>query len=279
MKKLLIISIFLILVTNINAQEFPSPYDKYVNDFAKIFNQEEITELKTILSQVEENTTAEVVIVTIQTSKPLTPSQYRTGLFNKWKIGKVDKDNGLLILYSLQENRIEIETGYGLEGILPDSKLGRLLDKNYVPYRDKKQVNQGIILFTKEVAKIINENKDEIISVKKNELSLNFKILSIIINLMPIIFFIIFMIIIFRILNTGKKKCNKHNLEMKYLGLIAGYYVYECAKGHKEKVLKSFSNSYLGGRYGGGFSGGGFSSGGFSGGFGGGMSGGGGVGR
>ena len=158
MKKLFIL-IILLIITNVNAQEFPNPYDDNVNDFAKIFNQDEISELKTILSKVEQNTTAEVVIVTIQTSRPLIPSQYRTELFNKWKIGNEEKDNGLLILYSLEENRIEVETGYGLEGILPDSKLGRLLDENYVPYRDKKQVNQGIILFAKEIAKIITENQ------------------------------------------------------------------------------------------------------------------------
>ena len=278
MKKLFIL-IILLIITNVNAQEFPNPYDDNVNDFAKIFNQDEISELKTILSKVEQNTTAEVVIVTIQTSRPLIPSQYRTELFNKWKIGNEEKDNGLLILYSLEENRIEVETGYGLEGILPDSKLGRLLDENYVPYRDKKQVNQGIILFAKEIAKIITENKNEFSN--NEEIPLNFKILNVIISLFPLIFLILFFIIIHKIVNTGKKKCKHDRLEMKFLGLIAGYYVYKCAKGHEEKILKTFTKTHLGGRYSGGF--GGFSGGGFSGGsfggFGGGMSGGGGVGR
>ena len=275
MKKIIIL-VFLLLIINVNAQEFPNPYNKNVNDFAKIFNQDEIIELKTILSQVEQNTTAEIVIVTIQTSKPLIPSQYRTELFNKWKIGKEEKDNGLLILYSLEENRIEVETGYGLEGILPDSKLGRLLDENYVPYRDKKQVNQGIILFAKEIAKIITENKNEVSSNK--EIPLNFKILNIIVNLFPLMFLILFFIIIHKIVNTGKKKCKHDHLEMKFLGIISGYYIYKCAKGHEEKISKTIYNSHFGGRYSGGFGGGGFSGGSF-GWFGGGMSSGGGVGR
>ena len=140
MKKLLII-LALILIFSVSAQKFPQAYDKNINDFAKIFNQTETNELKILLSNVESSTSAEVVIVTINTTVPLTPKQYRTELFNKWNIGKESKDNGLLILYSVKENRIEVETGYGLEGILPDSKLGRLLDEFYVPYRDKNQVN------------------------------------------------------------------------------------------------------------------------------------------
>ncbi len=276
MKKLLILLMFLILLYPISSQEFPNPYNKYVNDFAHLFNSNDLNELQNTLSQVEKNTTAEVVIITVNTSKPLSPAQYRTELFSKWQIGKKGKDNGLLILYSLQENRIEVETGYGLEGILPDSKLGRLLDENYVPYRDKKQVQQGIILFTKEVSKVIEENKEEVISSKKSYNYLSFFPL-----IFPLIFLIIFILSIHKIINTGKRKCKKDNLEMKYLGLIAGYYIYKCTKGHEEKVQKTFSNTHLGGRYYGGFggfSGGGLSGGGF-GGFGGGMSGGGGAGR
>ena len=143
MKKLLFLLILISLIS-VNAQEFPNYYDKYVNDFAHLFSDNQTNELKTVLNNVDKNTTAEVVVVTLQTTSPLTPSDYRTKLFNLWHIGKKDKDNGLLILYSVQENRIEVETGYGLEGILPDSKLGRLLDDNYVPYRDKKEVNKGI---------------------------------------------------------------------------------------------------------------------------------------
>ena len=274
MKKLLILLILAILLINVNAQEFPNYYDKYINDFAHLFNNQETEDLRSTLYVLDQNTTVEVVVVTINSTIPLTPAEYKTKLFNLWHIGKKNKDNGLLILYSLKENRIEVETGYGLEGILPDSKLGRMLDEFYVPYRDKKQVAQGIILFTKEIAKVIQENELEVYS-GKNKGSILFDIFF---SLFPLIFFIIFILSIHRIINTGKRKCKKDHLEMKLLGVVAGYYIYKCAKGHEEKISKTFANSYLGGRYSGGFSGGGFSGGSF-GGFGGGMSGGGGAGR
>jgi len=271
MKKLLLI-LFLLFIINVNAQEFPKYQDKYVNDFANIFSQDEIQDLRNILNEIEKNTTAEIVIFTIETTNPLTPQEYRTKLFNEWNIGKKDKDNGLLILYSLKENRIEVETGYGLEGILPDSKLGRLLDENYVPYRDKKQLNQGIILFTKEIAKIINENQTEVSNLNDKW---NFKMLNLIVSLLPFIFFIIFILIIISMFKKRNLKCDKDGLPMKYLGLIAGYYTYKCAKGHIHKKERE-NRIYFGGFGMGGFGG----SGGFGGGgFGGGSSGGGGAGR
>ncbi len=269
----LLVLLILILATNVSSQEFPQHYDKYVNDFADIFSNNETNELKLILNEIEKNTTAELVIVTINTTKPLTPAEYRTKLFNEWKIGKKDKDNGLLILYSLQENRIEIETGYGLEGVLPDSKLGRLLDEKYVPYRDNKQVNQGIVLFTKEISKIINENKQELLDIPEKKW--NYKILSLFIFYLPFIFLIL-LIIVFISFVKNRKKCEKDGLTMKCLGVAAGYAVYKCAKDHTFKIKQYNSNS---GGWPGGFGNlpGGFGRSG--GGFGGGSSGGGGVGR
>ena len=266
---LLIIPFFLINISNANAQELPDFQDKYVNDFASLFSANETQQLRTLLSEVEQNTTAEVVVVTINTTSPLVPAQYRTELFNYWKIGKEDKDNGLLILYALNENRIEVETGYGLEGILPDSKLGRMLDDYYVPYRDSGNVTNGIILFTQEVSKVIQNNSAEISSGQRTNPSLDW---------LPYIIFILIFIIMSFLSKKRARKCKKDGLVMKYIGMAGGYYLFKCANGHMHKELKSNRNSgfWIGAGAGSSFSGGG----GFGGGgFGGGMSGGGGAGR
>src|SRR3989344_3380941 len=98
MKKLLFLLILVSLI-GANAQEFPDYYDKYANDFAHLFKDNQTKALRTLLSNVDKNTTAEVVVVTLNSTLPLTPSEYRTKLFNLWQIGKKGKDNGLLILY------------------------------------------------------------------------------------------------------------------------------------------------------------------------------------
>ncbi len=249
MNKKILITIFLcVLLSGASAQELPKYYDNYVNDFVGTFDSKQTQYLRSILSEIEGNTTAEVVVVVVNTTEPYTPQEYRTKLFNDWKIGKDDKDNGLLILYAVSENRIEVETGYGLEGILPDSKLGRMLDDYYVPLRDEGNVNEGIIKFTEEVGIVIEDNADEVRSGKNKRKTKIFK--SIIFSIISeYTFYLIFILVIYFIFRSMGRRGGRRT----FLGGFGGF----------------------GGGGGGGFSGGG----GGGGGFGGGGSGGGGAGR
>lgn len=142
--------------------DFPNYQDKYVNDFAKIFNSEESTQMRGAFTEVETQTTAEVVFVSMESIGNYDISDYAVKLANQWKVGKADKNNGLLILYVKDINRIFVATGYGLEGILPDSKIGRMLDTYYVPYRDEGNASLGILIFSSEIIKVLIDNKEEI---------------------------------------------------------------------------------------------------------------------
>lgn len=157
---------FLFFVSSISAHQIPNYTDKYVNDFVGILSSEQVSDLRILFESVDKDTTAEVVFVSVESAGEHTPQQYATEILNEWKVGKSDKDNGLVMLYSKQEKKFWIATGYGLEGILPDSKIGRLLDENYVPLRDRENVIEGIVAFANEIAKVIEDNKDEIISGK-----------------------------------------------------------------------------------------------------------------
>lgn len=161
MRRILAISL-LFLIPLAFAAEFPAPTDKYVNDFAHVFSPEDVQQLRILLNQVEKDTTAEIVVVTVNTTSPYVPSEYRTKLFAEWGVGKEDKDNGLLILYAVTEKRIEVETGYGFEGILPDSKVGRILDEYYVPLRDNGDPIAGVVAATNAYAQVAEENAEEL---------------------------------------------------------------------------------------------------------------------
>lgn len=193
MKKVLFI--LLLILPLLFASEFPQYQNKYVNDFANVFTSEQVDSLRSILSEVEKNTTAEVVVVTVDTTEPYVPSEYRTKLFNEWKIGDKNKDNGLLIVYAVKEKRMEVEIGYGLEGILPDSKVGRYLDDYYVPLRDENKTAEGIMLFTENIVNALEGEE----AVKSNK---NTKTVYI------VLMFIIFLIVIFVIGNLMNKGTN-----------------------------------------------------------------------
>src|SRR3989338_8561040 len=93
-KTVAIFALFLLLMPNIiYAQVFPIS-SGYVNDFANILDSTDEQQLNSYLFGIEKETTAEVVVVTVESAEPLTPKEYATELFNKWSIGKGGNDNG-----------------------------------------------------------------------------------------------------------------------------------------------------------------------------------------
>jgi len=102
----------------------------------------------------------------------LTKEQYAVKLFERWGIGKKGKDNGVLILVSPQERVWKIETGYGLEGVLPDiiaSEIGR---KVMVPYFKKGEFGKGLLAGTWVVASRIAKEYNVTLDVKGKPQSL-----------------------------------------------------------------------------------------------------------
>lgn len=159
---LLFLTVF--LVCAVSAQEIQNPTNKYVDDFAGVLNTGQQQELMNLFSSVDSETTAEMVFVSVSDLGGDDISQYAVELGQKWGVGKRDNDNGLVILYASDVRKIYVSTGYGLEGILPDSKVGRILDENYVPYRDAGNFSEGIVLASKAFAQVILDNKDEVLS-------------------------------------------------------------------------------------------------------------------
>ncbi|MFH1613080.1 MAG: TPM domain-containing protein [bacterium] len=288
-------SIFILLITFALAEknDFPKP-SGFVNDFAKVLNETSKNEIEVFLQQFEKDTTTEFVVVTVQSISPYESKEYAVKLFQEWKIGKKGKDNGLLMLLAIKEKRIEIEIGYGLEGIITDGLSGEILDKHVVPYFKQGQWEQGLLEGVKVFSGIIKENSGS--EIKSNKNISKTKNSS---NLLaPIIFFIF---IIFSILSSTNrfsipccKKCKtKKNVKQKSYKVIEkasltfsgiAETVYFCKNCNYEwktmkKIPQKVHSAYYGGYYGGGFGESNFGGGSFSGGFGGGCSGGGGAGR
>lgn len=123
--------------------KFPGPTG-LVNDFAGVLDQGTTEKLKSLCSALEKKTSAELAIVTVKTVAPLDSKTYAVKLFEKWGIGKKGKDNGLLLLVAVDDHRVEIEVGYGLEGVLTDARAGRILDEYVVPRFKEGDYNSGI---------------------------------------------------------------------------------------------------------------------------------------
>jgi len=251
MRKLLFFACFFIFPV-FNAAAFNTPEPKgFVNDFAGVISFEYNGKLQQLTQEVEQKTTAEITIVTIDSIAPYDEKEYAQQLFDNWKIGKKGKDNGVLLLLAVKERRWRIQPGYGLEGILPDGLCGEIGRSRMVPFFKQKDYGQGLYEGVSAIAVIIAKNAQVTLEYAQNASPVtqqNTDDLGFPFVLTIVIIFVIFSIIL-------------------RLRQFLGYHDYDYY--HRNRWYDS-----------GGYSGGGFggSSGGGFGGFGGGSSGGGGAG-
>ena len=105
-----------------------------VSDYAKVLKPEEISALETILSNYERETTNQIVIAIFNSLEGWDIEDFSIRLAEKWKIGQKGKDNGIIILVALEEKKIRIEVGYGLEGAVPDIAARQIIDREIVPH-------------------------------------------------------------------------------------------------------------------------------------------------
>lgn len=166
-------------------------YDNlYVNDFAHVLEPADAKLLEGLFIFLEENTTAQVVFVSVDTTEGMEISDYALALGEAWRVGQKDMDNGIVILYAADSGKLWVSTGYGVEGVLPDSKIGRLLDQYYVPYRDEGSLSQGIVEFSFAMGEELFTHSEEIRSGGTR--TINLTQIAIIIVIFLIIFYIIF---------------------------------------------------------------------------------------
>ncbi len=134
--------------------EFPSPTGP-VTDLAGILDTGTQQRLTQLIEEVRQRTTAEIAVLTVSSTAPETIEGYSVAIFDRWKIGKHGRDNGLLFLVAVQDRRLRITTGYGLEGILPDGKVGEIRDREIIPSFRARRYSEGILRGTEALANVI----------------------------------------------------------------------------------------------------------------------------
>ena len=105
----------------------------HVNDFASVLTPDQKINLESKLVQFEASTTNEVSVVVVKSLQGDYVENYTNKLFNEWGIGKKDKNNGVLVLVAMDDRKMRIEVGYGLEGVIPDATAKHIIDNIMKP--------------------------------------------------------------------------------------------------------------------------------------------------
>jgi uncharacterized protein len=137
----------------VSVEQVPNPRQAnngWVTDMADVLNPSSEAELNRLISELEAKNGSEIAVVTVPETAPAeTPKQFTTALFNHWKIGKAGRDNGVLFLISKGDRRVEIETGYGIEKILPDARVGNIIEQEITPRLKQGDYDGGTLAGTK----------------------------------------------------------------------------------------------------------------------------------
>jgi len=136
----------LLSMSELYGQSYPSHTSEfYVNDYAGILSAETEEAIMQVSVPLAQETGAQIVVVTVDSLEGQDIETYALNLFREWGIGDATKNNGLLLLVSLNDRQSRIEVGYGLEGALNDAKTGRIQDDYLIGHFQEGNYDAGII--------------------------------------------------------------------------------------------------------------------------------------
>ena len=132
----------------------PKPTD-YVSDFAHVLSPEAVARIDSICAQLDHSqANSQIAVVTVHTLDGDDASDYATKLYDQWKIGGKGTDKGVLILLAVDDHKRFIETGYGVEGVLNDAKVGDI-GRAMVPDLRANDYDGAVLLAVGQVAQDI----------------------------------------------------------------------------------------------------------------------------
>ncbi len=126
----------------------------YVNDFANVLSQSARDQLTALCTEVDQKAAAQIAVVTVKSLNGAEASDYAFSLATHWGVGPKQKDRGVLILFAIDDHKYWTEVGYGLEGILPDGKVGSF-GREAVPLLRANNYDGAVMLVTRRIADVI----------------------------------------------------------------------------------------------------------------------------
>ncbi len=200
-----------------------------VMDTAGLLERDTQYSLENYLENLDKTTGIQLIVFTFPSLKEtagreISIEEYAIKVFEKWKPGRKEIDNGILFLVSLEDHELRIETGYGLEGVLTDTKCGLIIRNIIIPHFKNNDYQTGIVQGVKAASltaqgkltakDLLKENaltsdsrteekssQDDSTELSDTDISEKFSVF----NLIPFAFWFIFILIIVLSNIFGKK--------------------------------------------------------------------------
>ena len=116
-----------------------------VNDYASLLSPSTVSQLESMLEELEESDSTQIVVLTIPSLEGETIEDFSLEVAETWQIGHEGSDNGALLVISSGDRKLRIEVGYGLEGRLTDMVCGRIIRHVIVPRFKEGRFDPGVL--------------------------------------------------------------------------------------------------------------------------------------
>lgn len=166
MKKIILILLFIFSFLNADITQYFPKLDGRVIDQANLLSPAVKKDIDSILKEQEDKTSNQIVVVVLNSLNGYTIEEYSYQLGRFWGIGQKDKNNGVLLVISMEEKKIRIEVGYGLEGALTDKISHEIINYTIKPNFKANQYELGILKAVNEIKAAI---KGEYVAKAKSD--------------------------------------------------------------------------------------------------------------
>jgi uncharacterized protein len=146
-----------------------------VNDYTEsTLTAQEVRNLEAKLKAFEDSTSNQIVVLIMSSLDGEDLEDFSMEVAESWKIGQKGKDNGVILLFFMEDHKDRIEVGYGLEAVLPDIVAGWILDKEVAPRFKVEQYYEGIdVAIDKIILSTTGEYQKEIAPAMEQERKMN----------------------------------------------------------------------------------------------------------
>jgi uncharacterized protein len=159
MKKILFLFLVVVQMQCGWAQRaIPDLWGHQVHDEAHVLSQATIDQLESLLKAHEDSTTNQIAVLVIPSLEGEELETYSLRVaHDTWKLGQKTNDNGVLLLVVIDDRKMRIEVGQGLEGVLTDAIAGRIIRKEMAPYFREQKYDEGINAAVDAIIKAIGQ--------------------------------------------------------------------------------------------------------------------------
>jgi len=157
--------------------DVPNPQEQYirgwVTDMANLLESDTKLRLNQMIAKLESQNGTEIAVVTVPDTAPTpTPKEFATHLFNYWGIGKKGINNGVLFLISKNDRRVEIETGQMIDAILPNARVGEIINREIIPSFKQDKFADGILAGTQSLVLALEGQHEVVMMATNNQANL-----------------------------------------------------------------------------------------------------------